>query len=152
MMRDGQALLRERVVFLFQKGKSCRVEQPSSLIREAVAALLAGAGAPFEVTLSDATTRIEAEAGALAAWLRSPAFAPLAFVAHAAAAKRMTLEALIMEDQGLEAQCVEALALVRSYEHLRFFSATPQKVREQAGGWVGFGVEGCPGRSNSQGR
>jgi hypothetical protein len=128
MMRDGQALLRERVVFVFQKGKTCRVEQPSSVIREGVAAVLAGAGAPFEVTLVDSSTRIEAESSALAAWLRSPAFAPLAFVAHAAAAKRVSLEALIMDDAALEAQCGEALGLVRSYEHLRFYSAAQQKA------------------------
>ena len=137
-LRDGQALLRERVVFLFQKGKACRVEQPSALIRDAVAATLAGAGAPFEVTLVDggATTRIEAEAGALASWLRSPAFAPLAHVAHAAAAKRATLEALIAEDRALEAQCAEALALVRSYEQLRAAGA---------GGGAGSGSGGAGG-------
>jgi hypothetical protein len=61
MMRDGQALLRERVVFVFQKGNTCRVLQPSSLIPEG------GAGAPFEVTLVDNSTRIEAESSALAA-------------------------------------------------------------------------------------
>ncbi|KIY92629.1 Pentatricopeptide repeat-containing protein [Monoraphidium neglectum] len=128
MMRDGQGLLRDRVVFNFQKGKACRVEQPSALIRDALAAALAGAASPFEVALVDgATTRVEAESGALAAWLRSPAFAPLAFVAHAAAAKRMTLETLILEDQTLEARCNEALALVRSYEHLRCYSSAPKK-------------------------
>jgi hypothetical protein len=99
MMRDGPALLRERVVFVIQKGKACRVEQPAETIREAIATVLAGAGAPFEVTAPDgAAARIESEAGALAAWLRSPAFAPLAFVAHAAGAKRTPLQALITED------------------------------------------------------
>jgi hypothetical protein len=122
MMRDGEALLRERVVFVFQKGKACRVEQPSPLIRDAVAALLAGAGAPFDVTLVDgANTRVEADAACLAAWLRSPAFAPLAFVAHAAGAKRTPLEALLVEDAAAEARCGDALALVRGYERLTCF-------------------------------
>lgn len=32
------------------------------------------------------------------------------------------------QDQALEAQCSEALGLVRSYEHLRFYSGAPVKV------------------------
>ncbi len=51
MSKDGHAMLRERVVFTFQKGKQSRIEQPSAQICEAVTQLLAGHGSPFTVTL-----------------------------------------------------------------------------------------------------
>lgn len=80
---DATSLLRETVVFCLQKGKASRIEQPSSVICDAVRQMLAGHGSPFTVKLVDSTTQLEAPSSELASWLRSPAFSALSFLVHA---------------------------------------------------------------------
>ncbi|KAF6259499.1 hypothetical protein COO60DRAFT_1700790 [Scenedesmus sp. NREL 46B-D3] len=116
---DATSLLRDSVLFSLQKGKASRIEQPSSVICESVRQLLAGHSSPFTVRLVDSATQLEAASSELVAWLRSPAFAPLAYLVHANSVKRLSVEQLVAEDVALDKSCTDALSYVRTYEQLR---------------------------------
>jgi hypothetical protein len=61
---------------------------------------LEGHGAPFSVSITDKGTALEAGSGPLVAWLRSPAYGPLAhLVAPGGGGKRLPLDALLASDE-----------------------------------------------------
>ncbi len=69
MSKEGTGVLRESVVFVLQKGKQSRVEQPSALLALRLGELLSGHAAPLEVELQ--VRRGPGGGGALGrAWLR----------------------------------------------------------------------------------
>jgi pentatricopeptide repeat domain-containing protein 1 len=78
-----------------------------------VSGMLGGASSPFECRLMDQSVVLEAPALQLVAWLRSPLFAELVFLAQCSHLKKMTLDLLFSEDVAIAARCIEAFTAVK---------------------------------------
>eukprot|EP00195_Chlamydomonas_chlamydogama_P002941 CAMPEP_0202920168 /NCGR_PEP_ID=MMETSP1392-20130828/76710_1 /ASSEMBLY_ACC=CAM_ASM_000868 /TAXON_ID=225041 /ORGANISM="Chlamydomonas chlamydogama, Strain SAG 11-48b" /LENGTH=991 /DNA_ID=CAMNT_0049613653 /DNA_START=44 /DNA_END=3019 /DNA_ORIENTATION=+ len=122
LVKDGPGAFRSKIMFTLHKSKQARSEQPLAAIQEAVSALLVGGGSPLLVQVLDNTLALEAPSSALIAWLKTPAFAELTFLAQGSHVKKMTLDALFGEDVAVAARCTEAFAAVRRVEDARLIN------------------------------
>lgn len=115
--KEGVAFLKQAVRFSVQRTKSNRVEQPPAAIAAALTSLLAARKAPFTVSLQDNNIAIEAAAQDLAQWMHTPDFSLLTSVIQSSGSmRRVSAEALFVEDMALEARCHEAFAAVTAFE------------------------------------
>ncbi len=115
LLKDGPGFFRDKVVCTLHKSKQNRSEQPSARIFESVSVLLAGNASPFAMHLYDQTITLEAAAGPLAAWLRSPAFNDFVHIQQSQQLRRIGLDMLLSEDVAIAARCIEAFNAVKRY-------------------------------------
>lgn len=107
-----------------QRGRQNRVEQPPSVIYEALSAVLVGHQAPLTIEMYDQTILIEGRGPDLATWMCSAAFAPLQCLVSGSPGGWPGSDKLIMDDLALQARCVEAFQAVRSYEDVHQYTVT----------------------------